>query len=283
MKLFQTFVSAFAILALLLSCKPVKSTSEKTVSDNTGIITDSAAITDLKNSHAIPLESNRSEEMAVIDSIQKFDHSSFDKLLQLYVTENGVINYKGFIKDKTVFLEYLTALSENPPKKNWTKEDKLAYWMNVYNAFTIKLIIDNYPTKSIKDIKDAWDMRFFKIGEKWYNLNDVEHKVLRKMGDARIHFGINCASFSCPPLLNQAFTTDNVDNKLDFLAHRFINDQSRNTITKDSFEISKIFQWFGKDFKMDGTLIDYLNNYSDIKIKPTAKRSFKTYDWSLNE
>ena len=278
MKLFQTFVSAFAILALLLSCKPVKSTSEKTVSDNTGIITDSAAITDLKNSHAIPLESNRSEEMAVIDSIQKFDHSSFDKLLQLYVTENGVINYKGFIKDKTVFLEYLTALSENPPKKNWTKEDKLAYWMNVYNAFTIKLIIDNYPTKSIKDIKDAWDMRFFKIGEKWYNLNDVEHKVLRKMGDARIHFGINCASFSCPPLLNQAFTTDNVDNKLDFLAHRFINDQSRNTITKDSFEISKIFQWFGKDFKMDGTLIDYLNNYSDIKIKPTAKRSFKTYD-----
>ena len=283
MKFFQTLASAFVILALLLSCKPVKSTSEKTVSDNADIITDSAVITDLKNSPEIPLESNRSEEIAVVDSNQKLDHSNFNKLLQLYVTENGVINYKGFIKDKTIFLEYLTTLSENPPKKNWTKEDKLAYWMNVYNAFTIKLIIDNYPTKSIKDIKDAWDMRFFEIGKKWYNLNDVEHKVLRKMGDARIHFGINCASFSCPPLLNRAFTTNNVDNELDFLAHRFINDISRNTITEDKFEVSKIFQWFGKDFKTEGTLIDYLNKYSDVKIKKTAKRSFKKYDWNLNE
>lgn len=223
-------------------------------------------------------------DVKISDSISpKLSHKVFDQLLKKHVSEDGLVNYKGFINDEVIFSAYLMLLSENPPKNDWTKEEKLAFWMNVYNAFTIKLITDNYPTKSIKNIRDAWSARFFKIGDKWYNLHDVEHKALRKMGDPRIHFGINCASFSCPPLLNRAFKATTVNADLEFLTRKFINDQNRNTITEDTFEISKIFQWFGKDFKMDGTLIDYLNNYSDIKIKSTAKRSFKTYDWGLNE
>ena len=215
--------------------------------------------------------------------IEYFNHDIFNELLENNISDKGDTNYSGFIKNKTVFKSYLASLSENIPTEKWTTNDKLAYWMNAYNAFTIKLIIDNYPTKSIKDIKNAWGSRFFKLGNKWYNLSDIEHKILRKMNDPRIHFGINCASYSCPPISNKAFTANNVNKELDYLAHQFINDKSRNIISENSIQLSKIFQWYAKDFKTEGSLIDYLNKYSDITINSNAKKSFKKYDWRLNE
>jgi len=215
---------------------------------------------------------------------EKIHHNLFyGSLLKQFVNEKGIVDYKGILKNRKRLNIYLETLSENLPKEDWTKEDKLAYWMNTYNAFTIKLIIDNYPTKSIKNIKNAWNIRFFKLGAKWYNLSDIEHKILRKMNDPRIHFGINCASYSCPQLHNKAFTANNVNNELDYLAHQFINDTSRNTISEGHIQLSKIFQWYAKDFKTEGSLIDYLNKYSDITINSNAKKSFKKYNWNLNE
>lgn len=219
----------------------------------------------------------------IVNAQEKTSHQIYDDLLQKYVSDSGVVNYNGFIKEKELFEKYLNHLSNNPPSQNWSSNKKLAYWMNVYNAFTIKLIIDNYPTKSIKDIKNAWTNRFFKLGEKWYNLNEVEHKILRKMNDPRIHFGINCASFSCPPLLNKAFTPTNVNNELDFLTKRFINDSQRNKISTDKIQLSKIFQWFGNDFNTEGSLIGFLNKYANVTINPNAKKSFLKYNWDLND
>ncbi len=215
--------------------------------------------------------------------LEAFDHSTWNDLLSKYVSSDGKVNYKGFKQNRKVFKTYLTSLSENMPEENWSKENTLAYWINVYNAFTVKLIIDNYPLQSIKDIKDPWDLRFFKLGTKWYTLNDVEHRILRKMGDPRIHFGINCASFSCPKLLNKAFTAQNVNKELDNLSISFINDSQRNIITTNKIQLSKIFSWFGKDFKTEGSLIDFLNKYSKIKINSNAKKTFVKYDWTLNE
>lgn len=280
MKMPLKFVLPFTIFMTITSC----SSSKKIVTDKyptKEIVTDTLVKVEEVFEHIAPtIDTLKIENKPVIEN---FDHSVFNDLLQTNISSEGETNYKGFIKNRTSFKSYLTALSENMPQDNWTKEDKLAYWMNVYNAFTIKLIIDNYPTKSIKDIKNAWDTRFFKLGKKWYNLSDIEHKILRKMNDPRIHFGINCASFSCPPLLNKAFTAANVNTELEFLAHQFINDKSRNTISEHSIQLSKIFQWYAKDFKSEGTLIDYLNKYSDITINPKAKKSYRTYDWSLNE
>ncbi len=210
-------------------------------------------------------------------------HQSWNVLLSKHVSKDGTVNYKGFKQDRVAFKSYLNELSKNMPSQEWSKKDKLAYWMNVYNAFTVKLIIDNYPVKSIKDIKNPWDLRFFKLGKKWYTLNDIEHRILRKMGDPRIHFGINCASFSCPPLLNKAFTAQNVDQELEKLSITFVNDPKRNTITASRLKLSKIFSWFIKDFKKEGTLIDFLNKYSKVTINKTAKKSFMAYDWNLNE
>ncbi|WP_235016441.1 DUF547 domain-containing protein [Aquimarina sp. AU474] len=245
------------------------------------------------------LKQENTEKEQVIDSTQKeskiknnekvapniavFDHKPWDILLSKNVQKDGTINYKAFKQNRTAFRAYLNALGKNTPKENWSKQDKLAYWLNVYNAFTVKLIIDNYPIKSIKDIKEPWDLRFFKLGNKWYTLNDVEHRILRKMNDPRIHFGINCASYSCPPLLNKAFTAKNVNQELDKLAIAFINDPKRNTISANNIVLSKIFLWFAKDFKKQGSLIKFLNKYSKIKIKTNAKKTYKKYNWALNE
>jgi len=210
-------------------------------------------------------------------------HIKWNRLLTKYVSSEGTINYKGFKEDEKALKSYLSVLRNNMPAKNWSKADKLAYWLNVYNAYTVKLIIDNYPVKSIKDIKKPWDLRFFRLGKKWYTLNDVEHQILRKMKDPRIHFGINCASFSCPPLSNKAFNSKNVDAALEKLTIAFINDPKRNTISANQIEISKIFSWFAKDFKKEGTIINFLNKYSNTKINTSAKKSFKNYNWDLNE
>ncbi len=211
------------------------------------------------------------------------NHDSFNDLLKAYVSPAGNVDYNSFKSNWGKLRNYIKLLGEQTPTDAWSQEEKLAYWMNAYNAMTIDLILRHYPLESIKDIKNPWDQRFWKLEDSWYNLNQIEHDILRKMGDARIHFGINCASFSCPPLLNEAFTAASVDDQLDKLAREFINDTSRNTITTERVEVSKIFSWFAKDFKTDGSLIDYLNTYASTPILPSAKVRYKAYDWTLNK
>ena len=219
----------------------------------------------------------------VDEADELFDHSSYDNLLKQYVSAEGNVNYAGFKSNWSILRGYIKELAEVTPDDSWSQENQLAYWMNAYNALTIDLILRHYPLASIKDINKPWDQRFWQLGGKWINLNEIEHKILRTKGDPRIHFGINCASFSCPPLLNEAFTAKNVDAQLDLLARNFINDPQRNVISANSIEISKIFNWFGKDFKTEGTVIDYLNKYSDITISSSARKKYKDYDWTLNK
>lgn len=216
------------------------------------------------------------------DVNEAFDHAGFNELLNNNVTPDGKVNYIRFKQDRTVLRIYLFALGKKMPTDAWSKEDKLAYWMNAYNAMTIDLILRNQPIASIKDIKDPWMQRLWKLGDKWYNLDEIEHQILRKMDDPRIHFGINCASFSCPPLLDEAFTAQNVDKQLDALAKQFVNDTQRNTITPERVTISKIFNWFSKDFKQDGSLVDFLNKYADTPINSKAKVRYMDYNWELN-
>ena len=204
----------------------------------------------------------------VLDEKEKraFNHNPWNDLLQKHVTKDGIVNYKGFKKERAKLLTYITSLGKNMPNDTWSKDEKLAYWINAYNAMTVDLILRNYPTKSIKDISKPWNQRLWKLGEKWYNLDEIEHKILRKMNEPRIHFAINCASFSCPPLLNEAFTAEKLEQQLTQVTKVFLADSKRNTITQDKLEISKIFKWFSKDFKQNGSLIDFLNQYSDCLL-----------------
>jgi uncharacterized protein YcfL len=236
------------------------------------------------------VEPEKKEEEEVEETISDiqtpevvFNHQSFDVLLKKHVSEKGEVNYKEFKKDKALLRDYIALLGSKMPSEDWANEDTLAYWMNAYNAMTIDLILQNYPLKSIKDINNPWDQRLWKLGDRWYNLDEIEHQILRKMNDPRIHFGINCASFSCPPLLNEAFTSENVTSQLNALARSFVNDSQRNSIRANTIEISKLFSWFAKDFKKNGTLIDFLNLYSEIPIDGNARILYKDYNWDLNE
>jgi len=211
------------------------------------------------------------------------DHSAWDGLLKKYVADNGDVNYKGFKKDAKLLNNYIDYLASKVPSKNWSKPEKLAYFINVYNANTIKLIIDNYPTKSVKDISNPWSKNRIKIGGDDFSLEDIEHENLRKMNDPRIHFAINCASASCPKLLNKAYTAQNVDALLEHATKGFISDPKKNIINERSVKLSKIFQWFKSDFTKQGSLIDYINKYSDIKINSNASIDYLEYNWNLNE
>lgn len=218
-----------------------------------------------------------------IKSIKTFNHSSWNILLQKHVSNKGHVDYKAFKSNRNELINYITYLGDHVPQDSWTREDKLAYWINAYNAMTIDLILRYYPIKSIKDIKKPWGQRFWKLGEKWYHLNEIENQILRKMAEPRIHFAIVCASFSCPKLQNSAYTPSGIDKQLTKAAKDFLNDSERNDISKNNLELSKIFQWFAKDFKQAGSLIDFLNQYSEITISDKAKKHFKDYNWNLNE
>lgn len=231
--------------------------------------------------------------IALVESDSKpISHELWDSLLKKNVAANGLVNYKGFVQDSLALNKYIRLLSDNHPNiKHWNEEERLAYWINAYNAFTVKLIIDNYPVKSIKDIKKGipfvntvWDIKFINIEGHEYDLNAIEHSIIRKRFDEpRIHFAINCASISCPPLHNEAFVAERIKTQLDGLAKSFINDPIRNEVGTEKAELSKIFKWFKGDFTKKTDLRTFINKYANTPLKEGGDISYKDYNWNLNE
>ncbi len=219
-------------------------------------------------------------------------HNSWTTLLSKYVDEEGHVNYAGIKSQENELDAYLKILSAHHPTDDWSKNEQLAFWINAYNAFTVKLIVKNYPVKTIKDlggsiykVNTPWDIKFIKIGEETYDLNNLEHGIIRKdFEEPRIHFAVNCASVSCPALRNEAYTADRLDEQLDDQAKNFINDKTKNQLTAENARLSKIFSWFRGDFsKGENTVIKFINTYSDVKISEKTKISYVDYDWNLNE
>ena len=211
------------------------------------------------------------------------NHTTWNQLLKKHVSDQGKVDYLGFKKDLIELNAYLDWLSKSKPSETWSKDQLMAFWINAYNALTIKLIVDRYPISSIKDIYSPWNIKVITIANKKLSLNNIEHDILRKMGDPRIHFGIVCASISCPKLQNEAFNTQNTNRLLNKASKEFLADSTKNELTTDAAELSKIFKWFAKDFKQEGSLIDFLNKFADIRIASNATISFKDYNWGLNE
>ncbi|MBT8295058.1 MAG: DUF547 domain-containing protein [Gramella sp.] len=236
------------------------------------------------NSKGLPTPDVNDEARATMENEDtEVDHSLWDELLNKHVNEDGMVNYQGFKKDREKLNKYLKMLSAQEPDDTWATNELLAYYINLYNAYTVDLILRNYPVKSIKDINGAWTRAFIKIGDTEISLGGIENSLLRKMNEPRIHFAINCASISCPKLLNEAFTADEMEQQLEKVTKEFMN-SDKNDITKNSARLSSIFDWYKGDFTENGTsLIDYVNKYSKVKIDPGAKVSYLEYNWDLNE
>ncbi|MEO0734050.1 MAG: DUF547 domain-containing protein, partial [Bacteroidota bacterium] len=208
-------------------------------------------------------------------------HTAWNTLLQKHVDNSGNVNYAAFKKDLGQLDAYLATLAKETPTKDWPRNATLAYWINAYNAFTIKRILRDYPIKSIMDLDGGkpWDVKWIELGGSTYSLNQIEHEIIRpRFNEPRIHFAVNCAAASCPPLPNRAFTAENLNSLLQKSTRSFINNPRYNQ-TKDGIKISKIFDWYGEDF---GNLRSYLNKYLTEPLAAAEKIGFKEYDWALN-
>lgn len=225
---------------------------------------------------------------------QPISHAVFDSLLRKHVNEAGWVDYQGFLRDSAQFKEYLQLLgTHHPNDEHWSREERIAYWINAYNAFTIKLIMDHYPVASIKDIKNGipfvntvWDIKFINIEGAEYDLNNIEHGILRpKYNEPRIHFAVNCASISCPKLQRFAYTGEALDQQLDQAARDFLNDPDKNKIAADQLELSKILSWYWGDFKDQyNSRVELVNKYvEEVSVNPDAEIDYLEYDWGLNE
>jgi len=234
-----------------------------------------------------------------------FDHShkTWTLFLQKYVTVKGpasTVAYKSIRKDPkglTKYLEALEAVSKSD-FDSFSENEKLAFLINAYNAFTIKLIIDHYPVKSIKDIgslfSSPWKKKFFRLlGEKRH-LDNIEHDMIRKwFNEPRIHFAVVCAAIGCPALRNEAYMAAKLKEQLEDAARKFLSDKSRNRYLpkKKKLELSSIFKWYGDDFiKKYGSVESFLATRmtSDPRQQKAIREkkasvSYLEYDWSLND
>ena len=230
------------------------------------------------------------------------DHQLFTEILKDHV-KNGLVDYENLRKDNRL-PKYLDQLS-NTDIAELSRNEKLAFWINAYNAFTLYIINENYPVESITNLhtggriigyllgKTVWDKEFIEINGKKYNLNNIEHKILRKMKEPRIHFAIVCASISCPELRNEAFEAERLETQLEEHAIKFINDPSRNKfdLEKREARISEIFNWFEEDFgDNEEEVLLFISRHlpkeiaDDIINKlPEWDVSYMDYDWGLNE
>lgn len=257
----------------------------KELIENDVVINDKGS--NVSNSNNPTIKNDNTEIDTKEESNQPFNHQIWDALLKKYVSSSGKVNYKGFKSEKSKLEEYIKQLQEEySGLKSWSKNKQLAYWINVYNVYTIKLIVDNYPVKSIKDINGGqpWKKKFIFLGGNTYSLNNVENDIIRpRYKERRIHFAVNCASISCPKLLNQAFTESNLNRKLTQLTKSFLNNKSKNVLEKKKVKISKIFEWYQTDFTKTGDIIPFIKEYTDIEINDNAKVEYLEYNWNLNE
>ena len=222
----------------------------------------------------------------------------WNHLLEIYVrsgTIDGVdltaVNYFEIRKDKA-FKQIIKDLETAPVPAD--QQEAMAFWINVYNILAISVVADAYPVKSINDLGNwfskVWDKEAGVVAGKQRTLNEVEHEILRKMGDPRIHAAIVCASVSCPDLRPEAYYADRLNVQLDEQMVRFLANPTKGArmdVFGRSLELSKIFDWFKEDFTDVNNLLPALKPYLPPEIatavSPETNIKFMDYDWTLND
>lgn len=217
------------------------------------------------------------------------EHTSFTELLQKHVKPNGV-NYKSLKSDKDKLEQYLKDLEKVSVSEinDWSGYQQLSYFINLYNAATLNLVLENYPISSFKDEvggdNGPWKLPIVKTLGKTYTLDQIEHELIRKnYAEPRIHFALNCASAGCPPLRNEAFISVKLAEQLTEQTKNFLADKKTNNYSNGTLTLSPIFDWFKDDFiKSSGTVQSFVDPFfKEDTSKATIK--YSDYGWSLNE
>ncbi|MFV0574868.1 MAG: DUF547 domain-containing protein [Vibrio sp.] len=223
------------------------------------------------------------------------DHNEWQSIINTYLVpsgENNFFHYSAVTKeDKQKLKNYLHKVSLiNPLTLN--RDEQFAYWVNLYNALIVNLILDNYPIDSITNLGwlfsfGPWDQNLISINGIKLTLNDIEHRILRPIWkDKRIHYVLNCASLGCPNLLPQAFTASNKESLLIIAERNFIHSQKAVFIDDHKFQLSAIFSWYVEDFdsqeKGEKGVLEYLATFRP-EIKNQKKMPSYYYNWALND
>jgi Protein of unknown function, DUF547 len=248
-----------------------------------------------------------------------FSYEGYAKTLSAYVDGQGIVNYKGLQADRKDLDAFVSSLAALDPELfgKWSDKEKIAFWINAYNALTIRVIMDNYPIKasflsalrfpqnSIRQIKGVWDEIQFPVMGRKMTLDNIEHDTLRTQFDEpRIHVALVCAALGCPPLRNEPYISARLESQLDDQARRFFKDSEKFRMDREQGRIylSSIFKWFGGDFvkayrsdngfpgkgETERAVLNFASNYLDRNEKSYLEKggysiSYLPYDWSLNE
>ena len=225
-----------------------------------------------------------------------FDFSGWDALLKKHVRPTTIdsvqlngVDYKALQKDPS-YTKLIAELKAWSPKALKSRHEKLTFWINTYNVMAVKVVLDHYPVKSIKDaggvFSSVWKKRVGQIGGKDVTLNDIEHEILRPMGDPRIHVAIVCASVSCPDLRPEAYQVDKLDKQLDDQMRLFLANSTKGLqVSGKDVSVSKIFSWFEDDFESKGGVSNFLYPYAPKSARAALKNAnldFLVYNWNLN-
>ncbi len=242
-----------------------------------------------------------------------FDHSAWDAFLKKNVNERGEVNYQSITKDPKDLNDYLASLMAVKESEiaSWPREEALAFWLNVYHVVLIKLVIENYPVTSVQKIPSFWDIALFHFGKRskdqsQYSLNDIRVKNLMAVyHDEKVHLALSVAAKGGPKLMTEAFTGPKVEGQLFLLTRKFVTNPAYVDITpgRKKIQISRIFKWYAKDFKLDfGTpeshgkfsandnaVLSFLAYYLEDEAKGeylqegNYKIEYPSFDWSLND
>lgn len=248
-----------------------------------------------------------------------FGFSDYDSVLKAFVDDSAMVNYRELKARPQKLNTFINAMGNVSPGDydKWSGKDKIAFWLNAYNALTLKAIIDNYPIKSsffrsriwpknsIRQITGVWDKKTFKVMGKSLTLEHIEHKILRvKFDEPRIHMAMVCAAMGCPPLRSEPYVGEKLDEQLDDQTHRFLADSAKFKIDRSgkTLYLSPIFEWFADDFikkygptrgiGMHNRKVSSVLNFVASYLRETDKKyvlagrfkvKYLKYDWSLNE
>lgn len=233
--------------------------------------------------------------------VGQIEHDTWDRLLKEYVDSDGMVDYsawKASAADRRALLDYLRHLSAASFPSGADRDAKLAFWINAYNALTIEGILREYPTTSIRNHTaklfgyNIWEDFKLLVGGEPYSLEQIEHEILREMGEPRIHFAIVCASIGCPPLRQEAYTADKLDQQLADNARAFFADRGkfRFDASRNAIAVSPILDWFAEDFgdsqaERLRTIAPYLPGEQSRRLAKSgqARVNYLDYDWGIND
>ena len=233
------------------------------------------------------------------NSTHAIDHSTWDGLLGRYVLvqQAGVnrFNYDEVTtSDRSQLQSYIAAMSATPISE-YNRDEQLAFWINLYNALTVEIILQHYPVDSIREISYSlfssgpWREKLIKVEGEALTLDDIEHRILRPIWkDPRIHYAVNCAAIGCPSLQATAYKANNTDAMLDQAAREFINHPRAVSVNYGELRVSRIYDWFEQDFGgNDAGVIAHLNQYADANLQDSLNGRNRIgqyhFDWTIND